>query len=698
MEGERWKPLVGTPSKPPISPDILVPDPSPARSTISDEDSLTLLPPSPEGSFIHRRRQGQYVPRPPVWKIDDFSSQEFKDFDTSYDNYPATTELGNGSHSNIRLPGISIDDQIRQMANVFYEQPLVVNMMTGHDTEDTAKTKDAQHTKFEADLTAALGSGSKLAAGEPSHTDSSNPSGGTTALGSNCSSNLMEKNMHTTESLEMSSPTPPNPTTKAPVLNDPITAGDDFPEAHLAPQEVRMSQKGKQREEVPTSAAGAPSHNTATGILPELKEGQQEAAITQEEASSPLPRPNHAENDLTYPTTYDASHIAKASRLPNALKNSSATEEAGIVNVPEGSKSDQATTVPQRPAAKRRSLKDLIHGSMRRSTGHHAEPSGAHDLPPLSPKTAPGKAVEEAKGKQNPVQKLKTWGRKLTSGIRGNIKGNWSGGPFRSKKLRTGYMRLGDQEGSSEASGVSEPSLQTHTSDNPHPVRVSSETHNTATSSNDHSQSATSQQPFDSTHLDRKGDAHPGKRTMREDPRDIHTNVEAGSSFLEEFPAYVDIFDNEKEENRRSWGSGHESQASRFGSKAKRDQRTIPEDPQSVGGQGLVTHPGQNDTPTTASPAPVQAPLGDITNSSRPRRRQSRIAANQPEASGPSRSHEGSPTAQELYAAQMAEVQEELVQAPPPASRPMTPGRPNALRPEIRRLNPNSSLSDQSSG
>ena len=72
MPDERWKPLIGTPSKPPIPSDILVPDPSPARSLISDAESPTLLPPSPGGSFVHRRRQGQYVPRPPIWKIHDY--------------------------------------------------------------------------------------------------------------------------------------------------------------------------------------------------------------------------------------------------------------------------------------------------------------------------------------------------------------------------------------------------------------------------------------------------------------------------------------------------------------------------------------------------------------------------------------------------------------------------------------------------
>ncbi|KAL8826755.1 MAG: hypothetical protein Q9191_003607 [Dirinaria sp. TL-2023a] len=749
MEGERWKPLVETPSKPPIPPSILVPDPSPARSSVSDEESLTILPPSPEGSFIHRRRHAQYVPRPLVWKIEHFG-QEFKDLDTSYDNYPVNTELGNSNLSGLRLPGISRDDQIRQMANAFNEQPLVVNMMTGRDTEDTAKAEDAHHAQFEAELTAALGPGSKLAVGERSYVDSGNPSGGTTALGSNRSSNLMEKNIHTAESLGTSTLTPRNAATTAPVLNDPFTASDDFPETHLAPQEAWIEQKGKQREEVPTSAGGLPSHDTTMGSPSKLEESQQEAAIDQDQAKSRLSRSRNDENGLTYLTSNHASHLAKASRLPNALKNSSATEEAGLVNLPEAPESEPASTVQQRPTAKKRSLKNLIPGSMRRSTAHDAGFSRAQSPRPLSPGNAPRKAVEEAKEKQNRVQRFKTWSRKLTSGIRGNIRGSWSRGPFKSKKLRTSNMGSDDLGGSSEVHDVLEPTLHPHSSDDANPVRNSSETGTTVPSSEGHSQSASSQQPFDSTHVDRDRQAHPGKPTMKEDPRDMQANAEVDSSSLVDLPAFLKMFDHDKENNRRSWSSGHASQASRFQPKAKdaakddqssisagqsgreqilvlrpeqdennsrrswssghasqasrflpkvkRDQDSNPASPQSMGGQDLVTHPAQNDAPTTASPVPVQAPLGDITNSSRPRLHRPRITANQPEASGPFRSNEGSPTSQEMYEARMDEAQEEIVPAPPPASRPMTSGRPNALRPEIRELNPNSSLSRQSSG
>lgn len=61
----RWKPLVGTPSKSPIPNDILVPDPSPPQF---DPDSPVPGRSTPT-SFVHKRRQGEYVPRPPVWTV-----------------------------------------------------------------------------------------------------------------------------------------------------------------------------------------------------------------------------------------------------------------------------------------------------------------------------------------------------------------------------------------------------------------------------------------------------------------------------------------------------------------------------------------------------------------------------------------------------------------------------------------------------
>lgn len=64
---QRWKPLVGTPSKSPIPHDILVPDPSP-RQLFADPESPVPDPSSPT-SFVHKRRQGEYVPRPPVWTV-----------------------------------------------------------------------------------------------------------------------------------------------------------------------------------------------------------------------------------------------------------------------------------------------------------------------------------------------------------------------------------------------------------------------------------------------------------------------------------------------------------------------------------------------------------------------------------------------------------------------------------------------------
>lgn len=64
ISSKRWKPLVGTPSKSPIPHGILVPDPSP----IADLESPVPGPATPT-SFVHKRRQGEYVPRPPVWTV-----------------------------------------------------------------------------------------------------------------------------------------------------------------------------------------------------------------------------------------------------------------------------------------------------------------------------------------------------------------------------------------------------------------------------------------------------------------------------------------------------------------------------------------------------------------------------------------------------------------------------------------------------
>ena len=388
MDDERWKPIVETPSKPPIPSNILVPDPSPARSTTSDGDSQTLLPPSPQGSFIHRRRQGQYVPRPPVWNIEDFG-QAFNDSDSSYNNYPTSELPSNSNHSHTRLSGLTTDDQVRQMANVFNNQPLVVNMMTGQDPEDGAEIKSAQRETFEADLTAALGSGSELTAGERSYVDSGNPSAGTTALASKRSSNLVERNKNTTESLELSTLTPRNAATKPAVPVDPSAAADDFADPKPSNKEARVIEKGKRQEAVSATAQGLQSHHTATDILPASEQVQQETTDPQEQAGRRLSRSRNEEDELANPIRYDASHIAMASRVPNSLQNSSATDDAGLTNLPEGSVSQQDTTPPQRSAAKKRSLKNLIPGTIRRSTRRDIGPSEAQTPPPLPPRPEP---------------------------------------------------------------------------------------------------------------------------------------------------------------------------------------------------------------------------------------------------------------------------------------------------------------------
>ena len=136
----RWKTLIGTPSKPPLPRNLLVPDPSPARDAGDDESPYTLASSTP-GSFIHRRRQGEYVPRPPVWKI--------------YDLQTGTSPAGNGAEDtdteaceseedvftdsqcryvpDKELAWMPIGEQIRKMAEIFSERPDMVSEMKAAD-------------------------------------------------------------------------------------------------------------------------------------------------------------------------------------------------------------------------------------------------------------------------------------------------------------------------------------------------------------------------------------------------------------------------------------------------------------------------------------------------------------------------------------------------------------------------------------
>ena len=147
----KWKPLVGTPSRStPIPKGTLVPDPSPAR-TFSDGETSTLMDPSPAGSYIHRRRQGEYVKRPPIWSPNGLAGEnsphllENKDlgFDTSSHGedipFPlkVSTNLPVGQRqvskhsitlSNLKLPSYSCEDQLNQMATAFNTDPFIVNV------------------------------------------------------------------------------------------------------------------------------------------------------------------------------------------------------------------------------------------------------------------------------------------------------------------------------------------------------------------------------------------------------------------------------------------------------------------------------------------------------------------------------------------------------------------------------------------
>ena len=147
----KWKPLLSTPSRlTPIPKGTLVPDPSPAH-TLSDGETSTLMDPSPAGSYIHRRRQGEYVKRPPVWSLDGLAAENSPHFlkvknpgfDTSNPGedipFPlkVLTDLPTGSRrvskddctlSAFDIPSYSCEDQINQMATAFTTDPFIVNV------------------------------------------------------------------------------------------------------------------------------------------------------------------------------------------------------------------------------------------------------------------------------------------------------------------------------------------------------------------------------------------------------------------------------------------------------------------------------------------------------------------------------------------------------------------------------------------
>ncbi|MCJ1366303.1 hypothetical protein MMC16_005431 [Acarospora aff. strigata] len=123
-ENPRWKPLIGTPSKAAIATGTLVPDPSPVR-TCSDTASDAFIPPSPAGSFVHRRRRGEYAQRPPVWTIQGLVEEDIKGWYEEDDidlNYFRPEKYGEYSDD------ISYANQLDRMADVITQEPLIVAM------------------------------------------------------------------------------------------------------------------------------------------------------------------------------------------------------------------------------------------------------------------------------------------------------------------------------------------------------------------------------------------------------------------------------------------------------------------------------------------------------------------------------------------------------------------------------------------
>lgn len=137
-ENTRWIPLVGTPSRTPIPSGTLVPDPSPARSC-SDTASDVLIPPSPAGSFVHRRRRGEYAQRPPVWSIQALVEDTKGWHEMGKRDYDYSLPWSGRTVSS----QVSYANQLEKMACVMTEEPLIVRMaidatpaeaaVSGHD-------------------------------------------------------------------------------------------------------------------------------------------------------------------------------------------------------------------------------------------------------------------------------------------------------------------------------------------------------------------------------------------------------------------------------------------------------------------------------------------------------------------------------------------------------------------------------------
>lgn len=150
----KWKPLISTPSRStPIPKGTLVPDPSPAR-TFSDGENSVLMDPSPAGSYIHRRRQGEYVKRPPVWSLNVLGGEKSShlldpknpglDMSSHGEDIPfplqVSTNLpvgrrqvskGSRTVSDFKTPSSYCEDQLNQMATAFTMDPFIVNV--AHD-------------------------------------------------------------------------------------------------------------------------------------------------------------------------------------------------------------------------------------------------------------------------------------------------------------------------------------------------------------------------------------------------------------------------------------------------------------------------------------------------------------------------------------------------------------------------------------
>jgi hypothetical protein len=115
----RWRTLFdqNTPAQTPLSGGVLVPEPSPTRSTISDLENESCPPTPTTASFIHLRRRAMYVQRPPVLILRPKNDSPLK-----ASNALPIPEVAGGLTIDIRA--LNYQNQMVEMASTIMRDPL----------------------------------------------------------------------------------------------------------------------------------------------------------------------------------------------------------------------------------------------------------------------------------------------------------------------------------------------------------------------------------------------------------------------------------------------------------------------------------------------------------------------------------------------------------------------------------------------